>query len=259
MPSIVVNGLGFEYGRNVVLKDINIHLDSPGLYCIIGPNGVGKSTLVKCIDGLLKPTSGNILIDGKDVSEYTVKELSRKVSFVPASVFTAFPMSVVDSILLGRDTEFGKGHDFDDIAIAYRSIRVMNMEELSLRNCNELSAGQLQKTTLCRGLVTETDIMILDEPTSNLDIRHQVFICDFLHRLATRSGKLILMISHDLNLAARFADTVIVMSEPGIIYDSGLPQDVVNERMLSEVYHVRSEVIERKGRPHVILDSAENW
>lgn len=259
MPSIDINGLGFGYGKNTILYDIDVHLHSPGLYCIIGPNGVGKSTLVKCIDGLLKPTSGNIMIDGKDVSEYSVKELSRKISFVPSSMFSAFPMSVVDSILLGRDTGFGKGHDSEDVAMAYRSIRVMNMRDLSLRNCNELSAGQLQKVGLCRGLVTETDIMILDEPTSNLDIRHQVFICDFLQRLAARSGKLIVMISHDLNLAARFADEIIVMSEPGVIYDSGMPQDVVNEKMLSDVYHVVSEVIERRGRPHVILDSAEDW
>lgn len=251
--------MNFGYGKEEVLRDINLSIDGPGLYCIIGPNGVGKSTLVRCVDGLLKPTSGEIQINGKNVEEYTVKELSREIAFVPSSVFSAFPMSVVDSILLGRDSGFRKGHDSEDISIAYRAIRVMNMGGLSMRNCNELSAGQLQKVTLCRGLVTESDIMILDEPTSNLDIRHQVFICDFLHRLAIRANKLILMISHDLNLAAKFADKIIVMGAPGIIHSVGKPQDVITEDMLRNVYQVKSEIIFRKGRPHVILESAESW
>lgn len=259
MNSIEIESLSFGYGKTRVLNEINLRFDEPGLYCIIGPNGVGKSTLVKCINGLLKPTSGRIRVNGKETTEYSVKELSEEIAYVPASSSSAFPMSVIDSVLLGRESSSRWRTDPEDIAISYRALRVMNLEELSMRGCGELSAGQMQKVSLCRGLVRQSPIMILDEPTSNLDIRHQVFICDFLHELAHESGELVVMISHDLNLAARFADEIVVMQHPGIVHSSGSPWDVINERMISEVYSVGSEVIDHKGRPHVILESAEDW
>ena len=241
MPSIKAESVCFSYGDAPILKDIDLEFDGPGLYCIIGPNGVGKSTLIKCMNGLL------------------VKKLSKEISYVPAATSIGFPMSVVDSILLARDSRTKWRLDDEDIALAYRSLRVMNMDELALRGCNELSAGQMQKASICRGLVRQSDIMILDEPTSNLDIRHQIFISDFLQKLARKSGQLIVMISHDLNIAARFADSVVVMSHPGVIHSFGPPSDVINERMISEVYSVKSEVIDHNGRPHIILESAESW
>lgn len=259
MPSIKAESVCFSYGDAPILKDIDLEFDGPGLYCIIGPNGVGKSTLIKCMNGLLEPTSGRVMVNGRDVSECSVKELSKEISYVPAATSIGFPMSVVDSILLAQDSRTKWRLDDEDIALAYRSLRVMNMDELALRGCNELSAGQMQKASICRGLVRQSDIMILDEPTSNLDIRHQIFISDFLQKLARKSGQLIVMISHDLNIAARFADSVVVMSHPGVIHSFGPPSDVINERMIREVYLVRSEVIDHNGRPHIILESAESW
>ncbi len=149
--------------------------------------------------------------------------------------------------------------DSDDVSLAYRSLRVMNMEEYALRNCNELSAGQSQKVAICRGLVRQSDIILLDEPTSNLDIKHQLFVCSFLKELSSETGGLVIMISHDLNIAAKFADRIIVMSEPGVIYDQGPPDDVITDSMISDVYSVKSQVIDIHGRPHVILESAESW
>ncbi len=259
MNSIEIESLSFGYGRTEVLNDINLRFEGPGLYCIIGPNGVGKSTLVKCINGLLRPTSGSIRVNGRDTTDYSVRELSEEIAYVPASSSSAFPMSVIDSVLLGRESANRWRTDPEDVAISYRALRVMNLEGLSMRSCGELSAGQMQKVSLCRGLVRQSPIMILDEPTSNLDIRHQVFICDFLHELARESGELVVMISHDLNLAARFADEIVVMRHPGTVHSSGTPWEVISEEMISEVYSVGSEVIDHKGRPHVILESAEDW
>lgn len=259
MPTIDVDNLCFSYGNNAILHNVSLHLKGPKLYCIIGPNGVGKSTLIKCINGLLRITSGSVKVNGRDVTECSVKELADTVGYVPASSNIAFPMSVVDSILIAMDT----GHKWklrdDDVEIVYRALKIMNMSDFALRGCNELSAGQSQKVSLCRGLVRNSDILILDEPTSNLDVRHQLFITHFMKLLAERSEHMILMISHDLNLAARFADEVIVMSEPGVIYAMGNPDKVINERMIHDVYSVESKVIEDDGRPHIILKSAESW
>ncbi|MCH3978063.1 MAG: ABC transporter ATP-binding protein [Candidatus Methanomethylophilus sp.] len=259
MPTVDIERLSFGYRSTQVLRNISLHMEGPGLYCIIGPNGVGKSTLVKCINGLLKPTGGTVCIDGKSVNEYQTEELADTVGYVPAASSIAFPMSVIDSVLVALDSEHRWRLDDDDIELAYRSLKVMNMKQLALRSCNELSAGQAQKAALCRGMVRKSEILILDEPTSNLDVRHQLFITHFMKLLAEKTGNLIIMISHDLNLAARFADNVIVMAEPGIIYSSGKPEEVITERMISDVYSVESKIIEDEGHPYVILRTAESW
>ncbi len=259
MPSISVESMSFGYGKEEVLQDIDVFIEGSGLTCIIGPNGVGKSTLIKCMNGILQPTSGRVIINGRPVSDYSVKELSHVMGYVPAASQLSFPMSVIDSILIGRDSRSKWKLDPEDIAVAYRSLRTMRMEGMALRGCNELSAGQMQKVNLCRGLVRESEIFILDEPTSNLDVKHQLFVTNFLQVLARRSSTRVVMISHDLNIASRFADDVLVLKEPGVIGTYGPPSEVMTENMISEVYSVRSRIIEVDGRPYVIPLGAESW
>ena len=238
MPSIDVRGLCFGYGRTPVLHDIDVLIEGKGLTCIIGPNGVGKSTLIKCMNGLLKPTSGEVLVNGRSVSDYSIDEISHVMGYVPAAAQPGFPMSVVDSILIGRDSKSKWRLDPEDVAAAYRSLRTMRMENLALRGCSELSAGQMQKVNLCRGLVRESEI---------------------LHVLAHESGTQVVMISHDLNIASRFADAVLVLREPGEVEAFGHPCDVITEEMIRKVYSVRSKVVDIEGRPHVIPMTAESW
>lgn len=260
MTTIDIEGLNFGYSSDhQVLKDINVHLENGGMTCIIGPNGVGKSTLVRCLNGLLKPTSGKVVINGTDISGLDSKEISKFISFVPATSYIAFPMSVVDSVMIALDKS-DKWHTSDeDLGKVYLSLDVMRMRDLALRSCNELSAGQTQKVALCRGLIRNAEILILDEPTANLDIKHQIFVSDFMHELAQASGSSIIMISHDLNIAAKYADQIIVMAKPGVIYDIGKPEDVITEKMIRDVYDVDSEVIMKNGRPYVFLNNALSW
>ncbi len=259
MPRIEVRSLSFGYGKEQVLHDIDVTIEGSGLTCIIGPNGVGKSTLIKCMNGLLKPTEGQVYVNGRPVSDYSVKELSHLMGYVPAATQLSFPMSVIDSILIGRDSKSKWKLDPDDISAAYRALRTMRMDDMALRGCNELSAGQMQKVNLCRGLVRESEIFILDEPTSNLDIKHQIFVANFLQVLAKKAGIRVVMICHDLNIAARFADDVLILKEPGEVGAYGPPEEVITEDMISEVYSVRSRIIEVDGRPHVIPMGAESW
>ena len=248
-----VRNLSFGYKTHHVLSDINLKFDKPGLVCIIGPNGVGKSTLVKCMNRINKGYTGEVLIDGVDIKEMTMKDISMKVGFVPAGTQDIFAMTVMDTVLIGRHNIQGWRTTHKDLEIVRRALEMLSLEDLSMRNFNELSAGQHQRVALARGLVQETPCLILDEPTSNLDVKHQVFVAEMLRALAVVDNKLVIMICHDLNIAARYSHEIRVMKEPGIIYKVGKPLDVITPELVRDVYGINCDVIEVDGSPHVIL------
>ena len=256
MSDLRISNLDFQYSEDLkILHGINLTLDSPGLICIIGPNGVGKSTLVKCINRLLKPTSGEVTIDGAPVSEYPPKELAKKVAYVPATSSDDFSMSVMDTVMMGRHPYHRFGSTKEDLHIVYEVLKELNITHLALRNYDELSAGQHQKVALARGLAQSTDILILDEPTANLDVRHQVQVTELMRDIAHNKGITVLMISHDLNVSCKFADRLIVMAYPGIIYRIGTPKEVISEDLIRYVYGMNSKIVDDCGRPHVILQN----
>ena len=137
--------------------------------------------------------------------------------------------------------------------MTHRTLCMLDIEDLSMHEFNELSAGQHQKVAIARGLVKNPDILILDEPTSNLDVRHQVYVTGLLHEIAVQCNIMVVMISHDLNISARFADKVIAMDKPGVIKAVGTADEVITEQNISEMYGVECEIIQRDSRPHVII------
>ncbi|TQS81894.1 iron ABC transporter ATP-binding protein [Candidatus Methanomassiliicoccus intestinalis] len=254
---IKLDEVHFSYNAHQpVLRRINMILDQPGLTCIIGPNGVGKSTLIKCIDKLLRPTEGEVTLDGRSIKNYTLSELSKIMGFVPASSSDNFSMTVVDTVLMGRHPFQKIGSEKEDMHIVYETLKALNITHLAMRNYDELSAGQHQKVALARGLAQQPAVLLLDEPTANLDVRHQVKVIELLHKLAHEKGMIIIMVSHDLNIAVKYADKIIVMSTPGVIYKVGLPNDVITEETIRYVYGMNCQIIEVEGRPHIILGSA---
>ena len=256
MADLSIKDLDFQYSDDLqILHGINLTLDSPGLICIIGPNGVGKSTLVKCINRLLKPASGEVSIDGIPVSEYPPKELAKKVAYVPATSSDDFSMSVMDTVMMGRHPYHTFGSTKQDLHIVYEVLKELNITHLALRNYDELSAGQHQKVALARGLAQSTDILILDEPTANLDVRHQVQVTELMRDIAHSKGITVIMISHDLNVSCKFADRLIVMAYPGVIYRIGTPEEVISEDLIRYVYGMNSKIVDDSGRPHVILQN----
>ena len=259
MTTIEISNLSFAYGasKNPVIKDINLTIDEPGLYCIIGPNGVGKSTFIKCINKIFKPATGTVKINGKDVEEMSNKEVSKLIGYVPVSGTDMFSMPVIDAILIGRYTQQKWKTTSEDLDIVYRTMKLLGISSLALHGFNELSAGQHQKVAIARGLVQEAPILLLDEPTANLDVRYQVYIAELLKGLTAKTGMTAIMISHDLNISAKYADKIILMTPPGTVREMGTPEEVITKKNIEEVYGVNCEMVKDcDGKPHIILGSA---
>lgn len=252
MTDVRFENVTFGYVDEPVFEDVNIDFSGSGLTCILGPNGVGKTTLVKCINKLLKPKSGRVLVDGTDVQTLSLPELARIMAFVPNSSTSVFSMSVAEAILIGRHPRAGWTTSEKDIEVVDETIRLLGLEEYSDRDIRELSAGQLQRVLIARGLVQEPEILILDEPTSNLDVRYQMDVMRFLKDYAREKGILVLMVCHDLNITAAYADRVVLMHNGGIFAD-GKASDVLTEENIETVYRVEARVMEIEGTYHIAL------
>lgn len=246
--------LGFTYkgSSNAVLNSLSIDIKGPQLISILGPNGAGKSTLIHCMNKILEPTVGTVMVNGKNVNDITVKEMAKISSYVPYTSTDSFPLTVVDTILMGRHPHSKWGSIKEDLEIVNEMLQLLNIEDLADSMFNELSAGQHQKVMLARGFAQEPRILFLDEPTSNLDIKYQLEITRILRRMSRQKNVLVVMISHDINIAAKYSDNIIVLHDHGI-YSVGTPEEVVTAEMLKEVYNVDAEVIMDHGKPHIIL------
>lgn len=250
---IDVEGLGFGYGEaSKVLDGIDLKVGGPQMISIIGPNGVGKSTLIYCLNKILSPTEGKVMIQGKEIDGIPIKELAKTMGFVPHATSDVFPMTVMDTVLMGRHPHSGHKITNEDVQEAYAILKMLGMESFAMRSFDELSAGQHQKVVLARGLAQKPRILLLDEPTSNLDIKHQMDVTRILKELSLRDGITVIMISHDLNIASRYSDKVIMLFDRGI-FRIGTPEEVITEENIREVYKVESQVITDSGRPYVIL------
>ncbi len=247
-----IDGVSFAYDSVPVLNGITAELRGPAFISILGPNGVGKSTLIHCINKILAPTEGTVFIDEQDVKDIAIKDLAKIVGYVPYSANDTFPLSVVDTVLMGRHPHSKWGSLDKDLDIVYDTLDLLGISNLAMRPFNELSAGQHQKVMLARGLVQEPSILLLDEPTSNLDVRHQLDVAKMLKKLSVDKQILVIMICHDINIAAKYSDEIILLSE-GTIYAVGKPEDVITKENLEKVYGVISQIVDDDGRPHVIL------
>lgn len=246
-----IKDLSFSYGNAQILKDISMELDSSTVLGIVGPNGAGKSTLIRCIDRILVPQHGTVLLDGQEMGQMSSMEIAKKIGYVPQSISNTFPATVFDTVLMGRRPHLGWRSSEEDIDTVLEVLTMLKIRYLAMRDFNEISGGQQQKVLIARALAQDAEILLLDEPTSNLDIRHQLEVMEILTKLVKKKGLSVMMAIHDLNLASRYSDRIIMLNGGGI-RDAGDPVSVLTAENIQSVYGAEVIVKHEAGKPYVI-------
>ncbi|MGN1445783.1 MAG: ABC transporter ATP-binding protein [Eubacteriales bacterium] len=265
--TLKVEKLSFAYGGQSVLEEVSFTARGGTCLAILGPNGAGKSTLLRCIDRLLVPTSGSIRMDGQEVTDMKPGELARRVAYVPQEPVFA-DATVFDAVLLGRRPCFRWEAGADDLLAVEKTLTELGLAPLALRSVEQLSGGERQRVAIARALVSQPQVLLLDEPTSNLDMKHQMDAIDLLRTVTRDSGACVrdsgtgsgtgvrdsrpcvLVTMHDLNLAVRFADSFLLMKD-GRVYATGGPE-ILTPAALRAVYGVEATVTQVEGQTVVV-------
>ena len=229
--------VGFRYGQSWALKDLNLDVQQGEVLGILGPNGSGKSTLLKVVDGILIPQAGEVLLKDRPVSTYQRSHLARQVAMVAQENHFRFSFSALEVVLMGRFAHLkrfqfeGKG----DMEVAIKSLEDTHCLEFAERSINELSGGEKQRVLIARALAQEPTVILLDEPTSFLDLRFKRDVFDLISSLSHDRGLSVLVVSHDIDLAAQYSDRIAMLKE-GHIYSTGVPHEVITASNIEAVY-----------------------
>jgi len=244
------------YGNIEILKGLTFSIDPGDFIGIIGPNGSGKSTLLRTATKVLKPFKGEIYLEKEKLKDISLKEMARLAAVVPQDTLFMFPFKVLDVVLMGRIPYINRlGFESrEDLKIAFEALECVDAIHLRDRFIDELSGGERQRVIIARALAQKPMILFLDEPTTHLDISHQIEIFSLLKNLNRESGLTVVAILHDLNLASLYCDELILLSE-GKIRKHGTPNEVLDYRIIEEVYKTQVVVKENPltSRPHVFL------
>lgn len=253
---IGIQNLSFAYLEELVVDRVSLSIADGEFVGIIGPNGAGKSTLLKLIDGILQPKEGEIKLQSKPLHEYTRRQMAKMIGFVPQNFSTAFSYSVNDIVLMGRYPHLSAfaSESANDYRIAERSMQSTDVWQLRQRQFGELSGGEKQRVVLASALAQEPQILLLDEPTSSLDIKYQYQFYSILQQLQQSRGLTIVVVTHDINLAARYCGRLILLKN-GKVVDDGAPEKVITKKMMESVYEVEVEVLQhpQDGKPLLTL------
>ncbi len=230
-----VRGLGFRYNSHPVLQGVEFALDRGELLAILGPNGVGKTTLLKCVNAIHRPAAGAVLVEDRDVLRLEPAAVARTIGYV-AQRSEAARLTVFDAVLMGRKPHIRWRVGEHDLRIVDAALKRLRLEKLCLRSIDQLSGGELQKVSVARALVQEPKLLLLDEPTSSLDLRNQLEILTMLRHVVEEHGIAGIMTMHDLNTALRFAHKFLFLKD-GRIHAAGRVEDISPD-MIREVYDV---------------------
>ncbi len=244
MNSILqANDISFSWGENHVLKGLDLDIGENELISILGVNGAGKSTLLKCLNRILTPQSGKIQVSSKDVFSLSLLELSKLMSYVPQSVRSSFSMDVFDVVLLGRRPHISWRINDNDRDKVSETLRILKLEDFAFRRFDQLSGGERQRVIIAKAVAQDPKIFLLDEPTSDLDLKSQIEIMKSLRTLVSdsESPKSALVAIHDINIAARFSDRILLLHD-GQIISQGTPKEVLTTENIAKVFGVTSEV-----------------
>src|SRR6185369_11865334 len=234
--------LTIAYAHRIAVADLSLTLKRSEITAIIGPNGAGKSTLLKSLNGQVRPFSGTIFLDDQPLERLNRRNVSRRVAVVAQEAELRFPVTVLEFVLGGRfawATNAGWGWETDhDLKIADAVLRETELSDLSGRLMNELSGGERQRALMARALATEAPILLLDEPTANLDLSHQATLLALVRNRCDLTRASALVVTHDINLASQFADNILLMKQ-GRTFIAGTPEEVLQPQILEEVFEVK--------------------
>jgi len=241
-PNIILKAEGLSIGYKtkkeeiVVTDHINFELEKGQLIGLVGANGIGKSTLLRTLIKVQPALSGSIILNGKALNTTTGLELAKQLSIVLTEPISSKNLSVYELVALGRHpyTNWVGRLTEDDVSIINKALQLVNIEDLKTKRCYELSDGQLQKVMLARALAQDTAIIILDEPTTHLDMYHKAYILKLLQKLTKETGKTILFSSHEIDLAIQLCDTMIVMQNENVVFDS--PGNLISQGIFESLF-----------------------
>ena len=253
-----VKNISFDYDGEVIFSDISFSIERGDVLCILGPNGTGKTTLIKCLNGLNEINSGEILINGEDIKGLSFRQISKHIGYIPQSHVPSFPFKVFDVVLMGRApylnlTDSPKD---EDKKIALDALKTLGIEGLKDKEYTNLSGGERQLVFLARVLCQKPDILILDEPTSHLDFGNQIKLLEIIDNLA-KSGLSIIMSSHFPDHAFLSSTKVAIMKNKKFI-DFGTPDDVVTEENLKKAYSIDVKLMELDDKRKVCVPMKTN-
>ena len=235
--AIEATTIHYSYGDLPVLDNLSFSVPEGDFFIVIGPNGSGKTTLMKVISGLLKHQKGHLKILNRPIESYKRKALAKTIAFVPQTTSVDFPFTVMEVVLMGRSPHLGMLglEKEEDLKAAERALVFTGVNHLADRKMDQLSGGEQQRVFIARAICQEPQIMLLDEPTASLDLAHQSRVMDLMEKLKKEKGVTIVMVSHDVNLAAMYGDRLVLLKE-GRIVSAGLPAEVLTYRTLEEAY-----------------------
>ncbi|MGW4212798.1 ABC transporter ATP-binding protein [Lentzea sp. NPDC004789] len=249
------SSLSVGYGERLVVDTLDLSIVSGTVTAVIGPNGCGKSTLLRALGRLLPARSGAVLLDGRQIDRMATKDVARVLGLLPQSPSAPEGLTVADLVARGRHPHqaWYRQWSTDDAAAVDAALAMTGISDLAERTVDELSGGQRQRAWISMALAQGTDLLLLDEPTTYLDLAHQIDVLDLVQELHATMGRTIVMVLHDLNLAARYADTIVAMRD-GRIVAQGTPAEVLTEQLLLDVFGLDARVVEDPvaGTPLVV-------
>lgn len=244
-----IDGISFSYGDRSIISDVGFTAGKGDCVSILGPNGVGKTTFLKCINRICRPSSGKVAVDDSDLSSITGSEIAKKIGYVPQNTETS-SSKVFDSVLLGRRPYIGYSVGSDDIVITGRVIDRLNLTHISEKRMDQISGGERQMVNIARAIVQHPRVIMLDEPTNNLDPRNQHIVMRAVKNLVEHHGMCAVMTNHDINLSLRYCNRFVMMKD-GRIHCAG-DSSVVNADSIREVYGIEATVESIRGIPVVV-------
>ncbi|XES77955.1 MAG: ABC transporter ATP-binding protein [Candidatus Bathyarchaeia archaeon] len=244
-----VNDLSFSYRSKSVLDGVSFTVTKDDVVSVLGPNGVGKTTLIKCISKVLTPAAGSVIIEGSDLHQMNKKEIAKKIGYVAQRSETS-RTTVFDSVLLGRKPHFEWDITEKDIRLAGRVLHLLGLDGLALKYVDEISGGEYQLVQIARVIVQQPKVILLDEPTSSLDLANQHMIMHLIRNIVKKNHMAAIMVIHDLNLAIRHSDKFVLMKDK-MVYSVG-GHEVITPESIKAVYNIDAYVECVRGIPVVI-------